>query len=128
VGPLVDGVTCGPFDGGVLTTFGPNNPSFRGPFDVAVAGGRVYFVASGALSSAPIAGGSTATLAPSATALTVDDARVYWIAGDAVLAEPLAGGTPVTVVNGLGTPTAIAVDALNVYVADAQLGLLAAPK
>jgi hypothetical protein len=84
--------------------------------------------ADGALSSAPLGGGNAVMLAPSATAVAVDDTRVYWIAGDAVFAEPLAGGTPVPVVTGLGMPTALAVDAVNVYVADAQLGLLSAPK
>ena len=113
------------------------------PMGVAIHNGVVYWTdyqAGGTVMSVPAAGGAPTTLATNQDwpyAIAVDDSNVYWTNYDdqyapgggsgtsgTVMKVPLTGGTPVALATGLSGPTAIAIDASNVYFANSVGGTL----
>ena len=112
------------------------------PSGIAVHKGVVYwtsYAAGSTVMSEPVAGGPITTIATNQDypyAIAVDDNNVYWTNYDdqyapgggsgtsgTVMKMPLTGGgTPVTLANGLSGPTAIALDATNVYFANSVGG------
>jgi hypothetical protein len=101
--------------------------STQGVSALAVAPQGVYWMDAAAIRTVGLDGGAVRTIASVTygAGMTVDSANVYWISttDTASLVEkaPLAGGAPSTVatlpIQGLGPPTALAVDDTSVYLA-----------
>ena len=121
-----------PLDGGTVTVLSSGRDT---PVGVAVSSTNVYWQEGArsfgpqpilhALMSVPTAGGAPATVEQGPlSGFVVDAANVYWArsataAGNyvdgAIVKAPLGGGSATTLVSGLSSPGAIAVDATSVY-------------
>jgi hypothetical protein len=97
------------------------------PEGIATDGINVFFTdrceTADAVRVVPAAGGTPTSLAADtngAGAIALDDANVYWLnsKGGRLMKVAKAGGAPTAIDSGFVYPTALAVDASGVYVAD----------
>jgi hypothetical protein len=127
-------VACGPKGGPnanctranpCIVTLASNQVS---PLAIAVQGSDVYWTSdvpsTGAVVSAPTAGGAPTTLASnlnSPTVIAVDSSSVYWAentTSGSVAKVGLSGGTPTTFASGQNTPSGLAVSGSKVFWSD----------
>ena len=115
--------------GGELGSYVTNGVAFDSAY--------VYWSESGAYSMnaikrAPLAGGSTQTVATSdgfTAGLAVDSGSVYWVdqVGGQILAAPVDGGAVITIATGLTMPAGIAVQGGTIYATDTDSDLVSVP-
>ncbi|CAN5452251.1 hypothetical protein BH09MYX1_BH09MYX1_57920 [soil metagenome] len=104
------------------------------PLGIAVDAQSVYWADSDSVSSVPLAGGATTTLAADFGVYhaTVDATSVYWAAGGQVKKAPRGGGAATIVANCMPSgcaPLELALDATNVYWTSTSSGsVMKAPK
>ena len=91
--------------------------------NLAVNATTLYYATTGALSSVPLGGGSSKTIASgqgSLNAVLLDPTSVYWSdlgsgTNGSITKKPFAGGAATVLASGLGQPTGIAGDPSYVY-------------